>query len=53
LTRENGQPNINLDQFRRMMNMIFVEDMLQGMSRIKTWEKVAFKYDTILFSKIL
>ncbi len=50
-TKENGQPDLSHDQFRRMMNIIFVEGMLQGMNQIKTREKGAFKHDITLFSQ--
>ncbi len=50
-TKENGQLNVSPDQFSRMMNIVFVEGMLQGMNQIKTKEKAAFKYDILLFNQ--
>ncbi len=50
-TKENGQPNVSSDQFSRLMNIVFVEGMLQGMNQIKTKEKRAFKYDILLFNQ--
>ena len=35
-TKENGQVNVSPDQFRRIMNIVFVEGRLQGINQIKT-----------------
>ncbi len=50
-TKENGQPNVSSDQFSRMMNIVFVEGILQGINQIKTKERGAFKYDILLFNQ--
>lgn len=52
LTKENGQPNLNTEQFRRMMNIISVEGIIQGMIRIKEKYKNTqyyYKYDLDIF----
>ena len=58
LTSENGQPNLNPDQFRRMMNIVFCEGILTGLKKIKekykdtpfynTFDTIIFKQDTLL-----
>ena len=35
MARDNGQPNLNNEQFRRMMNIISVEGIIHGIARIK------------------
>ncbi len=50
-TKQNGQPNLSPDQFKRMMNIIFVEGILQGINQIKTKEKQAFRFDILLFNQ--
>ena len=50
-TKENGQANVSPDQFRRIMNIVFVEGRLQGINQIKTKEKTAFRYDIMLFNQ--
>ena len=35
MARGNGKPNLNNEQFRRMMNIISVEGIIQGISKIK------------------
>jgi len=52
LARDNGQPNLNNEQFRRMLNIISVEGIIQGISLLK--EKYNnpseyYKYDTFIF----
>ena len=50
-TKENGQPNLNPEQFRRLMNIIFVEGSIQGMNQIKgdfKNEILLFKQDAVL-----
>ena len=50
LIREQGPPHLDPDQFRRMMNIVFVEGILAGMNRIKEQEKtLLFKYDMLIF----
>ena len=47
---EQGPPNLNPDQFRRMMNIVFVEGIIVGIQRIKEKEKtMVFKYDMLIF----
>lgn len=50
VTKENGQPNLNADQFRRMMNIIYIEGVINGIKRIKEKESGQyFKYDVLIF----
>ncbi len=46
-TKQNGQPNLSPEQFRRLMNIIFVEGSIQGMNQIKE----GFKNETLLFKQ--
>ena len=49
---ENGQPNLNAEQFKRMMNITFIEGVTQGVSKIKEQYKDSqyyYKFDTIIF----
>lgn len=50
LTKDNGQPNLSPDQFRRMMNIVYIEGVIQGIKRIKEKETgQIFKYDILIF----
>ncbi len=52
ITNENGQPNLNPDQFKRMMNIIFLEGLIQGLNKIKEQFKDSpyyYKFDTLIF----
>ena len=52
LTKENGQPNLNTEQFRRMMNIVSVEGIIQGMTKIKEKDKDTqyyYKFDLDIF----
>jgi len=50
ITKDNGQPNLSPEQFRRMMNIVFTEGIIAGIKRIKEKEKDQyFKYDTLIF----
>jgi hypothetical protein len=52
VTKDNGQPNLNTEQFRRMMNIISVEGIIQGMNRIKEKYRNTqyyYKYDLDIF----
>jgi hypothetical protein len=52
VTKENGQPNLSPDQFRRMMNIVFVEGILSGMGKIKEMDTTQYyKYDTLIFKQ--
>lgn len=51
ITKENSQPNLNNDQFRRMMNIVFTEGAIHGMNLIKEKDKAEyFKYDMLIFN---
>ena len=52
LTKENGQPNLNTEQFRRMMNIVSIEGVINGMNRIKEKLKSSdayYKFDMDIF----
>ena len=50
VTKDNGQPNLSADQFRRMMNIIYIEGVIHGIKRIKEKETGQyFKYDVLIF----
>lgn len=50
VTKDNGQPNLSADQFRRMMNIIYIEGVINGIKRIKEKETGQyFKYDVLIF----
>ncbi len=52
LTKANGQPNLSTEQFRRMMNIVSIEGIIMGMSRIKEKYKDTqyyYKYDLDIF----
>ena len=52
LVKEQGPPHLNPDQFRRMMNIVFLEGTIAGMERIKAREKSqAFRYDMLIFKQ--
>jgi len=58
MARDNGQPNLNNDQFRRMMNIISVEGIIQGISILKekyknTNEYYKYDVDLIKYQSIL
>ncbi len=46
-TKQNGQPDLSPEQFRRLMNIIFVEGSIQGMNQIKG----DFKNEILLFKQ--
>ena len=52
LVKEQGPPHLNPDQYRRMMNIVFLEGMIAGMEKIKIKEKSeVFKYDMLIFKQ--
>ena len=54
VTKESGQPNLSTDQFRRMMNIISFEGIIQGMNTIKEKYKNTheyYKYDSLIFKQ--
>jgi hypothetical protein len=53
ITKENGQPNLNNDQFRRMMNIVSQKGVIHGMKRIKEKYKNTdnyYKFDMDIFT---
>mgnify|MGYP001595823129 FL=1 len=52
LVKEQGPPHLNPDQFKRMMNIVFLEGVIAGMEKIKVKEKSqTFKYDMLIFKQ--
>ena len=52
IVKEQGPPHLNPDQFRRMMNIVFLEGMISGMEKVKAKEKSqSFKYDMLIFKQ--
>jgi len=52
ITKDNGQPNINTEQFRRMMNIVSVEGVIHGLNIIKERYKntsAYYKFDIDIF----
>ena len=50
VTKDHGQPNLSADQFRRMMNIVYIEGVINGIKRIKEKETGQyFKYDVQIF----
>ncbi len=56
ITSDIGQPNLNAEQFKRMMNITFIEGVIHGVSKIKEQYKDSqyyYKFDTIIFKNDL
>jgi len=54
MTRNNGQPHLDLLQFQRMMNIISVEGVIYGLKAIKEKYKDTqgyYQYDTDIFNQ--
>ena len=52
IVKEQGPPHLNPDQFRRMMNIVFLEGMISGMEKVKAKEKSqSFKYDMLILKQ--
>jgi len=52
VTKDKGQPNLNAEQFRRMMNIVSVEGVIQGLNIIKEKFKnttAYYKFDIDIF----
>ena len=52
LVNEKGQPNLSLEQFKRMMNIIAIENKIDGLKVAKEQNKnkgVYHQYDLIIF----
>ena len=53
MTRNNGQPHLDLLQFQRMMNIISIEGIIYGLKTIKEKYKDTpgyYQYDTDIFN---
>ena len=52
LVRENGQPNLSVQQFKRFMNIIATENKINGLNIAKRQHKntnLFHQYDIIIF----
>ncbi len=52
IIKDNGQPNLNTEQFRRMMNIVSVEGIIHGLNIIKEKYKntsAYYKFDIDIF----
>ena len=52
VTKDNGQPNLNTEQFRRMMNIVSAEGVIHGLRIIKEKYKntnAYYKFDLDIF----
>ena len=52
VTKNNGQPNLNTEQFRRMMNIVSAEGVIHGLNIIKEKYKntsAYYKFDLDIF----
>ncbi len=51
VTNDNGQPNLNTEQFQRMMNIVSLEGIIQGLKIIKEKYKNTpnyYKFDIVI-----
>lgn len=54
VTKDNGQPNLNTEQFRRMMNIVSAEGVIHGLRIIKEKYKntnAYYKFDLDIFKQ--
>ena len=52
IVKENGQPQLSSSQFRRMMNIIYLEGVVCGLKKVKEANKKTdqfYKYDMLVF----
>ena len=52
IVKENGQPQISSESFRTMMNVIYLEGVINGLNKAKEAHKgtdVYYKYDVSIF----
>lgn len=52
VTRDNGQPNLNTEQFKRMMNIVSIEGVIHGLNIVKEKYKntsAYYKFDMDIF----
>jgi len=52
-TKDQGRLNVDTSQFQRMMNIIHIEGVIEGMNKIKAKlnENEAYKYDMMIFKQ--
>ncbi len=54
IVKENGQPQLSSEQFRRWMNIIYLEGFINGLKRVKEANKgndQFYKYDILIFKE--
>lgn len=52
LVKENGQPNLSVQQFKRFMNIIATENKIEGLliaKRMNKDKELYYQYDLIIF----
>ena len=52
ITKENGALNLSKNQFQRLMNIVFIEGVINGMNKAKESYKGTekyYRYDTLIF----
>ena len=52
IVKENGQPQLSSEQFRRVMNIVFLEGVISGLRKVKESNKNTdqfYKYDMLIF----
>jgi len=52
-TKDQGRLNVDTSQFQRMMNIIHIEGVIEGMNKIKATlnQNEAYKYDMMIFKQ--
>ena len=54
ITKEQGKINVGTHQFQRIMNIVHIEGIIEGMNKIKTTlkdTKEPYKYDMLIFKQ--
>ena len=54
IVKENGRPQLSSEQFRRMMNIVYLEGVVNGMRKVKESNKNTdqfYKYDMLIFKE--
>lgn len=54
IVKENGQPQLSSEQFRRWMNIIYLEGFINGLKKVKEANKGTnqfYMYDSIIFKE--
>lgn len=52
IVKENGQPQMTSEAFRRLMNIVYLEGVISGLKKVKEVNKgtdAFYKYDVAIF----